>query len=780
MSRSLLPILLSGLLLSACGTPSDNTSSQSAAESSSSSSVPFTLPEIEIPGDPFQGEQQYQQNCAVCHGEKGEGRSQLNSPSLIGCSVCEDPTRLSDYIDVAMPPGGPAAAQACADDCAINVSAYIVSEFNGQVDLSACETGTTPEASVFKRLSRLEYRNTLMDLFQLTSAPDVSAIPDDPSVYNFQTIASVQSIQPSHLNGYISVATDLAEDLMASTARRSQVLGCSPDASTCLENFVRRFGRLAFRRPLTDLEVTRISQYAYINAGDANDQYVMAMQLMLTSPNFIYRVEVGNTPEGLSTLNSYELAARLAFALWGRGPDSALLDKAAAGELDSEQGLRQVAEDMLNDPKAKENMVHFFEQWLATNLLKAPVETPENWYPGILQDMKDETNKLLGEYVWQDKDFMQVFTENRTYLTPSLANYYGMPQPNSSDGTVSLPSGDPRAHTGILTHAANMFGKSDGDLIAKRGNWLRSTFLCKELHLPDSVTDIINGKFAGYTPMEIITERNRDEACERCHAQIDPIGIAFAPFNRAGLFDPSVHIGDYPVSPGFPDTGDASVQTVQQIAEELSNMPEVGQCLADRLFLYMRNQVAENDDRCAIYKANERFHNSGRKFASLLLAMVEDPGFRKRQAPKPEEQSPENEAPLQNLALGKSVSTSQAQDGNPGSRITDDSITGDSRWSAQFYPQNATIDLGRIYSIVQTEIFPYEDRAYRYTIETSTDGFNFSQLVDRSGNTQGGNSISDLFAPQDARYVRITILGANEYQGGWASLREMRVYGTER
>lgn len=781
MSRTLLSIIIIGVLLSACGTPDESDSSSSASSSSTpGGSYNPVVTDPEVPGDPDHGQTEYTQYCAVCHGDNGEGVSQLSSPSLIGCSVCDNPQRLSDYIDASMPPGGASAAMSCTGDCAVDVGAYIITEFNGRPDLAACQANPTPSPSAFKRLSRLEYRNTLMDLFALDEAPNVAAIPDDPSVYNFKTIADVQSVQASHLNGYITVATEQAEALMSSAARRNSVIGCDINSANCLDEFVSRFGRLAYRRPLTEIEVTRISQYAYINADSPSDQFTMAIQLMLTSPYFIYRVEVGNSPEGLSTLDGYELASRLSFALWGRGPSGEILDKAQAGQLDTPEGLRELAKEMLQDAKARENMSSFFEQWLANNLARAPVETPENWYPGILDDMRAETDKLLSEYVWQDKDFMQVFTENRTYVTPSLADYYGIARPQSADAAISLAANDPRAYTGILTHASNMVGKSDGDLVAIRGNWLRSTFLCKELHLPDGVADVISGKFAGFTAKEIIIERNRDEACERCHAQIDPIGIAFAPFNRAGLYDHSVDISEFVVEPGFPDAGDNSVHTIQDIAQELSQMPEVGACLADRLFLYTRNHVPKDNDHCAVNQASQQFRSSGHQFASLLLSMVEDPSFRKRVAPEPHDDEPAEEIPVNNVALGKSVTTSQAQDGNPGSRITDNNIGGDSRWSAQFYPQQATIDLGDNYNIVQTEVFPYEDRAYRYTIEISVDGFNFSRIVDRTNNTQGGNAISDLFAPTEARYIRVNILGAYGYDGDWASLRELKVYGTAR
>lgn len=782
-------VLASSLWLAACtGTQLDveqsssqldaTVSSLSSNSSAPASTVASSSSAPSIVGNVATGKQQYEAHCQLCHAENGEGIEQFNAPSLVGCSVCNNAESFARFTDIAMPPGNATATQQCAGDCAINVAAYVMTTFNQAPDSNACNDGTPHVSpSLFKRLSQQEFANTIQALFQLDESPDVSAIPDDPTVHNFKTIASVQSVQVSHLSGYIAVALEQAEALMNSTERRNRVLGCDYNNPSCLNTFINNFGRVAFRRPLSADESHRIQQFAIAQGSSTREQFTLAMQVMLSSPNFIYRVEVGNSAEGLSTLNHYELASRLAFSLWGQGPSAELLNKAENGELDSAQGLKAIAQDMLKDPRAKTNLTAFFEQWLATNLLNEPVEKPANWYGNIFDDMRAETNQLLSEYVWQDKDFMGVFTENKSYLTPQLATYYGLNSAGQSP--TALPAGHPRAHTGILTHGANMFAKTDGDLVAIRGNWLRGTFLCQELKLPAGIADIINGKFAGYTPMEIIAARNEDPACERCHSQIDPIGVAFAPFNRQGLFDDDVNLFDFPVEAGFPDSNNSSIQSIQAIAEALSEMPKVGECLADRLFLYTRNHEPQDADHCTVNRAGQQFHNSGRQFASLLLSLVEDPSFRVRLAPEPKIEV-EPEPTVNNVALNKPVTTSAEQAENPGSRITDNVLTGDSRWSAYEFPHTATINLGGLFTVVQSEVYPYFDRPYQYEISVSIDGVNYTRTVDRRNNTQGGDKISDLFAPVEARYIRITVTGTHENITEWTSLREVKIFGTEK
>ncbi|MBU2949347.1 Ig-like domain-containing protein [Tamlana agarivorans] len=131
-----------------------------------------------------------------------------------------------------------------------------------------------------------------------------------------------------------------------------------------------------------------------------------------------------------------------------------------------------------------------------------------------------------------------------------------------------------------------------------------------------------------------------------------------------------------------------------------------------------------------------------------------------------------------NVALEKSVSSSEEQSSNPASNLVDGDA--DSRWSAEGFPEWVVVDLEGLYTINSTEVICFKDRAYQYTIEASADGSSYTEIVDRTNNaTAGTNSdpIADSFSEIDARYVRITITGADGYSGDWTSVEELRVFG---
>ncbi|OBQ55875.1 discoidin domain-containing protein [Tamlana sp. s12] len=131
-----------------------------------------------------------------------------------------------------------------------------------------------------------------------------------------------------------------------------------------------------------------------------------------------------------------------------------------------------------------------------------------------------------------------------------------------------------------------------------------------------------------------------------------------------------------------------------------------------------------------------------------------------------------------NVALGKSVTFSSQQSHNPASNLVDGDE--DSRWSAESYPEWTVIDLGGLYTVNSTEVICFGDRAYQYTIEVSEDGSSYTEVVDRTNNSTGGSNsspIADSFSEIDARYVRITVTGADDYSGDWISIEELRVFG---
>lgn len=129
------------------------------------------------------------------------------------------------------------------------------------------------------------------------------------------------------------------------------------------------------------------------------------------------------------------------------------------------------------------------------------------------------------------------------------------------------------------------------------------------------------------------------------------------------------------------------------------------------------------------------------------------------------------------LSQSQPVTASSFQVGNDPTNGNDGSLS--TRWGASgpSLPQWWEVDLGTNYNLTSITVDWYSSssRAYGYQIAVSTDNVNFTNVVDKSGNTTFGNTADGLSVT--ARYVKITVTNCT-VSGGYASFYEAQVYGT--
>ncbi|MCP4814897.1 MAG: DUF1592 domain-containing protein, partial [Planctomycetaceae bacterium] len=119
---------------------------------------------------------------------------------------------------------------------------------------------------------------------------------------------------------------------------------------------LRKFLVKAFRQPLKDEVLERYARHVTgrIESGmpftDAMKEIASAT---LASPRFLYLYDKPGSASGKTAWNSYNLASRLSFFLWGSIPDEELLRLAASGKLVESQVLAQQVDRMLGDKKLK-------------------------------------------------------------------------------------------------------------------------------------------------------------------------------------------------------------------------------------------------------------------------------------------------------------------------------------------------------------------------------------------------------------------------------------------
>jgi hypothetical protein len=232
-----------------------------------------------------------------------------------------------------------------------------------RTSLGEAEVAAGPNQLV-RRLTHSQYNNTVKDLLGDYSRP-AQRFPPEDFVDGFKNQLGAQGMPPLLVETYSTAAEKLATNAF----RLGDINGlvpCKPASAAdekCRDEFVRKFGLRAFRRPLRDRELQRYAA-AFSAEARAGGQFLdgarVVVEAMLQSPNFLFHVEAG--PDGSST--AYDTASRLSYLLWNTMPDEALFASAASGELLTPEGRERAARRMLDNPKARQALDQFFDEWL--------------------------------------------------------------------------------------------------------------------------------------------------------------------------------------------------------------------------------------------------------------------------------------------------------------------------------------------------------------------------------------------------------------------------------
>ena len=129
-------------------------------------------------------------------------------------------------------------------------------------------------------------------------------------------------------------------------------------------------------------------------------------------------------------------------------PDAELLAAAARGELATPQGVEKAARRMLDHPRAREALDEFVSQWLRFDRILTASKDRRK-FPQFTREtavaMTEEARTFVGDLVWNDRNFMDLFTANYGFVNADLAPIYKVPAPAKEFDRVPFPAGSERA-----------------------------------------------------------------------------------------------------------------------------------------------------------------------------------------------------------------------------------------------------------------------------------------------------------------------------------------------
>ena len=514
---------------------------------------------------------------------------------------------------------------------------------------AAVQTAGQGHALSVRRLTHSQYNNAVRDLVGELSRP-ADQFPPEDFIHGFKNQIHGQSTSPLLMEAYSTAAEKVARNAFRG-GDQNNLVPCSPAGpgdQACAEQFVRAFGKRAFRRPLTKGEISRYAELA-LTTSTEHQQFLSGAQIvveaMLQSPHFLMRFEYGpGTPN-----ESYENAAKLSFFLWDTIPDDRLLSLADAKELRTSEQIEAAAKQMLDGPRATRAMDEFLGQWMRFDRALKTIRD-RKFYPDFNSEMAaamtEETRRLFNHLVWGDRDFREFFNADYTFLNADLAKIYGIAEPSEPFEMTPYPPETKRA--GIVGQGTFLLltSKPSETSPTERGLFIREHFLCQAVPPPPPGVNAALPPLSDAKPM---TNRERlgvhlsSEACLGCHRLIDPIGLGLEQFDAIGAYREKFHVVipptrdeakrkvkteateydlDIDVTAEIVGMANSSFTSPRELGAVLAEDPGCQKCVVKQVFRYALGREETLADRDAIDTALERFQKSGFRFRELLLGIV--------------------------------------------------------------------------------------------------------------------------------------------------------------
>jgi hypothetical protein len=437
-----------------------------------------------------------------------------------------------------------------------------------------------PGQFVIRRLSRVEYGNTLHDLFGVD--PQIAHdLPDEVFGAGY-----TNSVSPLLMEQYLSLANEVLNQILAPpgappTAVQQRLFGADPgagaDRKAAARKIAQSLARLAYRRPPSEAEVELLLR-VYALASDQGKSYPEALRLMLkgilVSPQFLFitpgpvtpgriapaSIAPATTAPGPTTrgtgdkmgdakpagtivaLDDYQLASRLSYLLWATMPDAELSGLADSGKLHEPGVLAAQTRRLLGDPRSRALFDGFGAQWLGLDKLAGKSFDPEK-FPQMTADLRtsmyEEARLLFESILHENRNLTTFIDSDYTFLNGTLAPIYGMASTVTGPQMRKVKLSDAN-RGGILTMPGILAMSSFPNRTSpvNRGVWVLEEVLGQQVPPPPPNVPALDQQDAQKVAAMTLrqrTELHRSNAmCANCHKVLDPIGFGLENFDAIG------------------------------------------------------------------------------------------------------------------------------------------------------------------------------------------------------------------------------------------------------
>lgn len=480
----------------------------------------------------------------------------------------------------------------------------------------------------FMRLTNQQWERAVQDILALDGPPDKARFFQTPVVgtTDFVNNESVLAVTNDLWSQYHLAAKEVVQAFTVDDSQLQRIYGGSDP-----REFIERFGRRAYRRPLTADEITRLEEVFDVGAtltGTASSFTVgagLVIEAMLQSPHFIYRSELGT--DG-APLNGYEMASKLSFLLRGTTPSDELLDAAARGEFDSVDGAVALATQMLDEPEAAQVLREFHAELFEFERFGDVVKDVAEYNPAINAELEQASVMFFDRIFQEGLGLREVLTSTQGYVGPLLAEMYQVTAPSSMTLTDLGPE-----RPGYFSQVPflMLYGDNEHADAIHRGVHLNFDVLCASLEPPPDAVSLAPPEPA-QTDRERVTFGTRP-CGNGCHdAYINPLGFAFENFDGLGRLRTTDK--GYPVDTAasypFAD-GTRAFTGAPELMEIMASTQMAHACYAKNVAGYALQRDIAANDAALISDLMTTSLSEGASLKQLLVDLIAHPAFSTRQ-----------------------------------------------------------------------------------------------------------------------------------------------------
>jgi hypothetical protein len=255
---------------------------------------------------------------------------------------------------------------------------------------------------------------------------------------------------------------------------------------------------------------------------------------------------------------SQEIAERVAALLWDSAPDASLIQDVQRNRLIEDAVLELQIHRMLADDRTQSFISRFFFPWLGLDKL-SNADPDKKSFPDYEVSLRDalakETELFLLSQLRDDRDPLELWSANYTYLNEQLARHYNIPNVTGSQfRKVNLSSPERAGLLGkgailMVTSRHNHGWDAAYTTPATRAIWVRLHFLGAPQPNPFPNAPPVKPEL----PITPQTRTLPTEPCKTCHQNFFPLGYALENFDPIGRWRTRDQMGPVDASGAFGD-----------------------------------------------------------------------------------------------------------------------------------------------------------------------------------------------------------------------------------